>query len=95
MKIKLGEYLIPGQSNKREVFLYCPDNQSEGVKCSSVESLKLEVNIGLTGVEGYRLTEEEAGSIVNEFCLAPDIMYELFLFFKKIDKQEFPEDYTG
>ncbi len=93
MKTKLGEYTSFGK--RVEVFLYSPESQPDSVGSSrSTDKLRLELNVGISGIEGYRITKETDGEIIGELCFAPDIMYELFSHFKAIDKQEFPENYA-
>jgi len=76
------------QGGYRKTYIELPDEQPPEASITNPDALLLEMqmNDGI-GVEGYRLvTEEPDGSIVQEFCLAPDAAYELFLIFQEMDK---------
>jgi len=91
-RIELGCPENSPQGGYRKTYLEIPTEQPPEASISSPEAMVLEmqVNDSIGGIEGYRLvTEEPDGSIVQEFCLAPDVAYELFLKFQEIDRDAF------
>lgn len=87
MKINLGCNEVSPLGGYRKTYIELPE-QSKIASISSPEALRLEMQFsGGVVVEGYRLaTEEPDGSTVQEFILAPDVAYELFLLMKGWDE---------
>lgn len=93
-RIELGCPESSPQGGYRKTYLELPSGQPPEASISNPHALVLEmqVNGSIDGIEGYRLvTEEPDGTIVQEFYLAPDVAYELFLKFQEIDKDAFQD----
>ena len=89
MKILIDDNLILQSGNRAETYLEIPASQPTQAQIIDPKTLALELNLGaIKGIAGYRLIEEEifpdkSRKISQEFVLAPDIAYSLFLSFKK------------
>lgn len=89
MKISLGCKEVSPQGGYRETYLEIPDEQSPQAVIADPSLILMEMQLGPVVTEGYRLvTVEPDGQIAQEFNLAPDVAYDLFLEFKKIDEQK-------
>jgi hypothetical protein len=89
-KVTLGCPEISPQGGHRHTYIEipCDEEQSPESQVSTPDALLLEIKFkGSITIQGYRLvTEEPDGSIAQEFLLAPDAAYELFLILAQIDK---------
>ena len=88
-KIEIGCQEVSPLGGYRKTFLELPLHQTESAKINNPSGLCLEMQFsGGVVVEGYRLvTEEPDRTIVQEFNLAPDVAYDLFLLMKKWDEE--------
>lgn len=88
-KIEIGCQEVSPLGGYRKTFIEVPLSQPEAASIDNNEALRLEMQFsGGVVVEGYRLvTEEPDGTIAQEFNLAPDVAYELFLLMKKWDEE--------
>ena len=104
LKILLDDTLKYNNGNQGKTYLKVPNQEPEITKEITPEKLLLELayqeNRTITGIEGLILIEEEIlengeARIRQEFVLAPDIAYSLFLHFLRVDKRDFPKKYPG
>jgi hypothetical protein len=93
-KILIDDNLTIESGNRANTYIeYFEQPEVANIVDPEVLLLEFSLNGSIGGINGYKLTEEEIlpdGStrINQEFILAPDIAYSLFLHWKEVDKSD-------